>query len=225
MEDQVPIMLADTRLYRSAEEHPESQNPYVKVPRDLFTDFRDGLVLDHGAGHQREIYPHVIQLEMVRYPTTDVVGRAEALPFRDDAFDAVYSSAVLEHVENPHIATDEIHRVTKPGGVVLLRVAFMQPYHAYPGHYFNTTVDGLSYLCREFQPIVLGWDPTAAHMLRWVLTEFVEGMEPEARGQALRMTLEEILIRFGEEDYGPFEKIDDETQKMLTPCVYFYGHK
>lgn len=221
----VPVMLSDDSLHVPVEEHPESDNTYVRVPRDLLEDFRDGIVLDHGAGHQKEKYDHVIQFEMVKYPTTDVVGRAEALPFRDGTFDAVYSNSVLEHLADPHLATGEIHRVTKRGGAVLLRAAFMQPFHAFPSHYFNSTVEGLRHLARDFTPIEVGWDPSAAHMLRWVLTRFIEGMDREAKKEALAMTLEEIVKRMNREDYGPFEKVDDQTQRALSPCVYFYGHK
>jgi ubiquinone/menaquinone biosynthesis C-methylase UbiE len=45
-----------------------------------------------------------------------VVGRAEALPFRDGAFDTVVSSLVLCSVADPDRALTEIRRVLAPGG-------------------------------------------------------------------------------------------------------------
>jgi glycosyltransferase involved in cell wall biosynthesis/SAM-dependent methyltransferase len=53
-----------------------------------------------------------------------VQADAASLPFDDDAFDAVWSVTVLEHVPQPELALREICRVVKPGGVVLLAPAW-----------------------------------------------------------------------------------------------------
>ncbi|MFB6118846.1 methyltransferase domain-containing protein [Halosegnis sp.] len=47
-------------------------------------------------------------------------GDAERLPFRDDAFDALWSSGSIEYWPNPVDALAEFRRVTKPGGTVLV---------------------------------------------------------------------------------------------------------
>jgi SAM-dependent methyltransferase len=49
---------------------------------------------------------------------------AEALPFEDGLFDGVWSYAVLEHVDNPEQALQEIRRVLKPDGILLLSPAW-----------------------------------------------------------------------------------------------------
>jgi SAM-dependent methyltransferase len=43
-----------------------------------------------------------------------------ALPFGDDQFDCATSLANLEHLEKPQLSMNEIHRVLKPGGILLL---------------------------------------------------------------------------------------------------------
>ena len=53
-----------------------------------------------------------------------VAASCEALPFADDTFDAVWSYAVLEHVDNPETALREIRRVLKPDGLLLLEPAW-----------------------------------------------------------------------------------------------------
>lgn len=45
-----------------------------------------------------------------------VEGSAETLPFEDESFDLVLSLSVLEHVDDPAVATAEAARVLKPGG-------------------------------------------------------------------------------------------------------------
>lgn len=49
-----------------------------------------------------------------------VVGSILEMPFEDNSFDFVVSSEVIEHVPDPLKAIDEIHRVLKPGGKVVL---------------------------------------------------------------------------------------------------------
>ena len=51
-----------------------------------------------------------------------VAGDAAALPFADDAFDAVVLCEVLEHVPEPDAVLREAERVTRPGGAVLVSV-------------------------------------------------------------------------------------------------------
>ena len=50
---------------------------------------------------------------------TVVAARAEALPFRDGAFDTVVSTLVLCTVEDPVAAVREVRRVLAPGGRLL----------------------------------------------------------------------------------------------------------
>lgn len=44
----------------------------------------------------------------------------EKLPFPENEFDVVISLAILEHLLNPELSLEEIHRVLKPGGILLL---------------------------------------------------------------------------------------------------------
>lgn len=60
-------------------------------------------------------------------------GVGEKLPFEDSIFDIVYSSNVLEHVENPLHVLSEALRVLKPGGIMQI---IYPNYHSYfDGHY------------------------------------------------------------------------------------------
>jgi SAM-dependent methyltransferase len=50
-----------------------------------------------------------------------IVGDMTKLPFRDDCFDVVFCSSALHHVTKPETAADEICRVLRPGGKIILR--------------------------------------------------------------------------------------------------------
>ena len=73
-------------------------------------------------------------------------SQAEALPFPDSSFDAAWSYAVLEHVNDPGKALDEIRRVLKPTGLLLLEPAWQcRPWAAegYPVRpYSDFTLEG-----------------------------------------------------------------------------------
>lgn len=49
-----------------------------------------------------------------------VRGDGTLLPFADDTFDITYSSNVAEHIPNPWVMGEEMLRVTKPGGLVMV---------------------------------------------------------------------------------------------------------
>lgn len=120
-----------------------SAHPYDCHAQELITAHRSGWVLDCGAGYRATSEPNVVNFEIVRYPSTDVLGVAEEMPFRDACFDAVICLNVLEHVKDPFKAAREIARVLKPGGALYCVVPFLQPLHGYPHHYYNMTGQGL----------------------------------------------------------------------------------
>lgn len=109
------------------------------------------VALDLGAGGRE--HAGVVSLDLDR---GDVLGDCLALPFRDDCADLILSQAVLEHVTDPQLAVDEMHRVARPGGVLCVEVAFMQPVHMPPHHYFNVTPYGLAHLLRRWEVLESG---------------------------------------------------------------------
>lgn len=50
----------------------------------------------------------------VRFEQADVA----ALPYDDASFDAAFAHALLQHVESPAVALQELRRVLRPGGVI-----------------------------------------------------------------------------------------------------------
>jgi SAM-dependent methyltransferase len=65
-------------------------------------------------------------------PEGAVLGSALRLPVRDGSVDVCFSSNVLEHVPEPWTMTDEMVRVTRPGGTVYL--SFTSWFGPWGGH-------------------------------------------------------------------------------------------
>lgn len=86
----------------------------------------------------------------------DIVGDIHSLPFADNSQEAILCLAVLEHVENPHQACQEIYRVLKPGGFCFIYVPFLFYYHAEVGYYkdyWRFSEDAIRYLSKDFSQV------------------------------------------------------------------------
>jgi ubiquinone/menaquinone biosynthesis C-methylase UbiE len=112
------------------------------------------IVLNLGSGVGRFDKFLSSRIEMVRAdidlakPRLNVAADAESLPFKSGSFDIVYSIAVLEHVRKPWLAAEEITRILKPGGHVVLEVPFLNVIHD-RNDYFRFTDKGLRSLFDE----------------------------------------------------------------------------
>ncbi|MGJ0396878.1 MAG: class I SAM-dependent methyltransferase [Methylocystis sp.] len=178
------------------EEMPISENGYDDETVEWIEALADGLILDVGAGYRPVYYSNVVNFEMMDYATTDVVGAAHRLPFKDGTFDGVISIAVLEHVKDPFRCAAEIARVLKPGGWLKCCVPFLQPLHGYPHHYFNMTHEGLRTLFEgrltiERQEVAKSTHPVWA--IAWQLRSWAQGLPPRARKQFLRTRVEDLI--------------------------------
>jgi SAM-dependent methyltransferase len=71
-----------------------------------------------------------------------VIADAHFLPFKGDCFDIVYSIAVLEHVQKPWVVADEICRVLRQGGHVVVELPFLNVIHD-QHDYFRFTDKGI----------------------------------------------------------------------------------
>lgn len=165
-------------------QHPWDRFFKDKITR-IFTDKKS--VLDIGGGLRvvkeknnrydpsREwIRPH---LERVDYKVMDpvpdynpdIVGDIHKMPFADNSIDAIICIAVLEHVENPILAYQEMYRTLKPGGYCFIYVPFLFYYHAekgYYGDYWRFTKDTLVLLGKPFSECEIS--PVRGAIATWI---------------------------------------------------------
>lgn len=92
-----------------------------------------------------------IGIDMRPGPGVDIVVNAEKLPFPDNHFDVVLCLEVLEHAEKPWMLAEEILRVVKKDGVVMVSSQQNFPIHSHPSDYFRYTPFGLSSLFSELK--------------------------------------------------------------------------
>ncbi|HEX2851865.1 MAG TPA: class I SAM-dependent methyltransferase [Opitutaceae bacterium] len=210
--------------YNIIETEAVSSNRYDGIALDLLRRHPDGLILDAGAGSREDYLPNVVNFEIAPYPSTDVLGVGEELPFVDNAFDAVFSLAVLEHVKDPFRCARELARVLKPGGTLYVAVPFLQHYHGYPHHYYNMSHQGLANLFAgtldvKEQRVLESGRPI--WMLSWFLQIYCEGLPAAEREKFKRMTVADFLADPGTQLARDFvTKLPEETNfKLATTTV------
>lgn len=173
-----------------------SSNDYDHDVLELIRKHRDGIILDCGAGSRGVYYQHVVNLEIAVYPSTDVRGVGEVLPFKDDSFDAIISIAVLEHVKDPWLCAQEIIRVLKPGGDLFCCVPFLQPLHGYPHHYYNMTGQGLVNLFESGIQILRHEVPVSMlpiWSLTWILGSWANGLDNASRDEFMSLRVSDLI--------------------------------
>lgn len=126
--------------------------PFMRTLME-FDNFRDKRLLEIGCGLGTDLLqfarggaqvtgvdltPASIELVKMRFaleklPVDAQVADAERLPFADNSFDVVYSFGVLHHTPNTQKAIDEVHRVLKPGGHIVIMLYHKNSVHVYLG--------------------------------------------------------------------------------------------
>lgn len=186
---------------------PIAANNYNAELIDIIRANPKSIFLDVGAGLRHTYYSNVVNAEIWRSASTDVVCIGEDLPFTDKQFDHVFCLAVLEHTKRPWLAAQEIIRVTKPGGVIRIDWPFLQPVHGYPHHFFNATSKGSRSVFEEQCDIVScevrPWQhPIFA--LSWMVNEWRNGLPVAERTAFCEMKIGDLLEHAPQQLSRPF---------------------
>lgn len=108
-----------------------------------------------------------------------IIADAHFLPFKGDCFDIVYSIAVLEHVQKPWVVADEICRVLRQGGHVVVELPFLNVIHD-QHDYFRFTRKGIRSLFDEkrFDVVLDQVSAGGGSFISIFLLEYVEQFVP-----------------------------------------------
>ena len=191
-----------------------------------------GTILVVGGGRQRawlDPLLRAVQAHQVVYSDidsgadVDLFCDAHDLPFVDGAFDAVVTTAVLEHVLYPERVAAEITRVLKPGGLLYSELPFMQQVHEGAYDFTRYTLSGHRRLFNQFAELDAGLVAGPATAFVWALENLVLAFVAQS---SLRK-LAKLAVRVGAGwlkylDYALAHK----PQSMDgASCTYFYGSK
>ena len=138
-------------------------NPYYFNRRAISSGIKKhskklkGKLLDFGCGEKA--YEHMfvvdsytgIDLEeneghTLKKDKVDIFYKGDKLPFENNSFDSIYSSEVFEHVFNLEEILNDINRVHKPGGLLLITMPFVWREHEMPNDFGRYTSAGITHV-------------------------------------------------------------------------------
>jgi len=101
---------------------------------------------------------------------TDIIADAMALPFKDASLDCVLASELIEHLKYPFLFVDEVERVLKLGGCVIITIPFMFQQHADPFDYYRFTPEALKVVFQRFNHVEIMVQGNRSHVISDLLT-------------------------------------------------------
>jgi SAM-dependent methyltransferase len=128
---------------------------YVEPVMQEVKSVTSGTMLDVGCGTRRyeSIFSEVVDAYVgLDWPAIedrarpDVIGDAMRLPLKSASIDVVLATELMEHLPSPHNFLQEVARVLREGGVLILSVPFMEPIHEEPRDYYRFTPFSLRHL-------------------------------------------------------------------------------
>jgi SAM-dependent methyltransferase len=148
------------------------------------------------GGGPRRFHPALVNLNIERFDNVDVVGDAHHLPYADESVAAIQCEAVLEHLQEPYSAVEEMYRVLEPGGEVYCITPFLQGFHGYPNHFFNPTREGhrLLFSRSGFEIRSAGVCVGPSWMISAVLVEYLSILVPVRGIRGALMTVARVLL-------------------------------
>lgn len=153
---------------------------------------KEDIVVDVGGGKrfQKWLKPYESLFAECEYKTMDldassnpdIIGDIHKIPLQNESVNAVICSSVLEHVNDPIRATQEMYRILKKGGKMFIFVPSIYPYHSQEGHYpdmWRFFDDSLIFMCKDFSSVeickyggyfkAMSFFMPMQHRLQWLL--------------------------------------------------------
>jgi SAM-dependent methyltransferase len=123
----------------------------VRDLKRIITTYAKGKVLDIGCGNKpyEDIFTGKIETYIgcdviqSNKKKVDVICTATELLFKDNYFETVFSTQVIEHVDDPFKMLAEAYRVLKTDGCLILSAPFCWELHEEPYDFYRYSKHGL----------------------------------------------------------------------------------
>jgi ubiquinone/menaquinone biosynthesis C-methylase UbiE len=154
-----------------------------------------------------------------------IIADAHNLPFLDSQFDAVITTAVLEHVVDPVQVVNEIWRVLKFGRYVYSEIPFMQQVHEGAYDFTRFTAGGHRRLFKKFEEIELGAVAGPGTALSWSIEYFLMSFLTFKNKTVKKLA--KLFVRMLSFWFKYFDFVFPNRLAILdgASCTYFYGTK
>lgn len=121
-------------------------------------------ILEIGPAGNPSYYSRLVNMPSLKWHTLDIqeyIGKGEinplhiisreeyTYPIEDDTFDIVLSGQVMEHVKNIWSWVDELKRITKKDGLIIIISPISWPYHEAPVDCWRIYPEGMTTLMEE----------------------------------------------------------------------------
>lgn len=115
--------------------------------------------------NMRKLFPakQFIGIDMREGPGVDRIENIERIDAPNNSAGSILCLFTLEHVKNFYAGIKELHRVLKPGGVLIITTPFTFPIHEYPSDYWRFTPQALDYLTQDFPMKFIGYQGYKTH--------------------------------------------------------------
>lgn len=153
----------------------------------------------------------------------DIFCDGHDLPFWDGCFDAVVTTAVLEHVLYPERVASEIMRVMKPGGLLYSELPFMQQVHEGAYDFTRYTLSGHRRLFNRISELDSGMVAGPGTALVWAVENFFLAFF--SRPFARKLGKSAVRLLFSWLKY--FDYVLEKRPEAMdgASCTYLYGAK
>ncbi len=177
---------------------------FGKSSRDRYNRFRKDQIITTDI-NQFDDYPDII----------DDICDIQNLEL--GSFDGIICMAVLEHVYEPHKACENLYKLLKEGGYVLVYVPFFFSYHAPKNlvyqDFFRFSRDALAYLFRDFSEVTI-YPYRGRYSTMFNMFGFWKKRVEKIFGHKLNRTLDKI-----------FGKILRDREQVLQASGYYLWAK
>jgi SAM-dependent methyltransferase len=200
--------------------------------RNLLSDLPYATVLVVGGGRQRHWLDEKLGVgKKIRVVYSDIDVSADVdlfcdghdLPFIDGCFDAVVTTAVLEHVMYPERVAAEISRVLKFDGLLYSELPFMQQVHEGAYDFTRYTLSGHRRLFNRFAEIESGLVAGPATALVWAIENLILAFL--SRSLLRKLAKATVRISLFWLKYLDYFLVNRPEAMDGASCTYFLGRK